>query len=128
MNLLEASTTLIDAARQLPESRRLTSAIKRMEKRVEVLRLRQLKAIRRRRSMGWHIIRCLLCKHKHIGRGVVEAIGNPKCRKCRQEFDFGDFVKVVELTGRGRIKSLYCPNCDAHVMGDLKLDNYDPAE
>lgn len=95
---------------------------------VHLLRLRQLKAIRRRRSMGWHIVRCLLCKQKHIGRGVVEAISNPKCRKCRQEFDFGDFVKVVELTGRGRIKSLYCPNCDAHVMGDLKLDNYDPAE
>ncbi len=47
MNLLDALTTLVDAARQLPETRHLKAALKRVEQRIEVQRDRANRRLRR---------------------------------------------------------------------------------
>lgn len=48
MNLYEATIILIDSAKQMPETPHLKRAIKRMEKRLEVLQARRDKYLKRR--------------------------------------------------------------------------------
>jgi len=63
MTLLEASTTLVDAARQLPENRHLKHAIFRMEKRIEILRRRKVQQDNLRAHKRLLNFQCPLCKH-----------------------------------------------------------------
>lgn len=103
MTLLDATTTLIDTAKTYaPEDRVVARAVKRMEKRLRLLQLRNAKAIRRRRSSAW--VDCLV---------VIKAT----CSGCGFVFDFGSFVKNAQLTGHGHIKSLRCPNCSKPLIG-----------
>lgn len=113
MNLLEATETLIDAARQLPENRKLTQAIKRMEKRTLVLRIRARKAFRRRRWRAWY---SACAELGVIGRGHgPRRLGRPICRQCPHMFSFRDFCHHAEVSGAGMSKRLECPQC-GHVL------------
>lgn len=108
MTLLEATAHLIDLAKTSgPEDAITRRAIKRMEKRLEVLRLRAAKALRARRHSAW------------VDFEVVYQGNHPdsKCHKCGFEIGYGDFVKSALLTGRGHIKRFCCPACGQLLIG-----------
>jgi len=102
MTLLDATATMIDACKTwAPENDKvLQRAVKRMEKRLAVLRLRAAKALRRRRQKGWADL-------QHLA---------PSCPSCGIEFSFGDFVKAAELNHRGDILNFDCPDCSERVV------------
>lgn len=109
MNLLEATTTLIDAAKTYaPEQDRLiVRAVKRMEKRLAVLQLRAAKALKRNRLEAWYQALMLL------GRVIADdhkTVLLP-CKGCQHPISFGEFCKGVVFTGRGDLVSLTCPEC-----------------
>lgn len=109
MTLLEATTTLIDAVKTYaPESdRKVTQAIKRMEKRLFVLLVRQAKARKRARTNAfWDAMATL-------GGGVSCApnVDVIPCKGCDAVIDFGTFCKSAEWTGNGRVINLTCPKC-----------------
>lgn len=99
MTLLDATATLIDLVKTWApqEDAHTKRAIRRMERRLDVLRLRAAKSLRRRRSKGWKDLQFLA----------------PKCVTCGEEFCFGDFVKKAELNHRGDIIRYDCPSCGA---------------
>lgn len=118
MTLLDASITLIDAAKQLPENKSLERAIKRMEKRVQVLRLRSAKARRRcRHKAWWHAMR------SYVGGVIVgtriTAFG---CPRCLTNIDFGYFARTAEVDGRGVIKSFDCHKCGRDFTIGMRYD------
>lgn len=112
MTLLDASVHLVDTAKQMPENRILNQAIKRMEKRIQVLRLRSAKARRRNRRYAWQLFVDIYGHNRKL-----ENKPPTSCQNCDFAFDFGSFVKHADITGRGQIQSLHCPRCDAHLMG-----------
>ena len=111
MNLLDATTTLIDTAKTYaPENDAVIArAIKRMEKRLFVLQVRSAKARKRNRVKAfWDA----------MGLFKGGASGGPKsdavipCKVCDHLIGFGEFCKHAEFTGGGRIETLTCPNCN----------------
>ena len=109
MNLLESTSTLIDAVKTScrPENdRKLMSAVKRMERRLAVLQLRAAKALKRRRHKGWADL-------QHLA---------PSCYACNEVFAFGDFVKSAELNHRGDIIRFDCPVCEACIVLLMECD------
>jgi predicted RNA-binding Zn-ribbon protein involved in translation (DUF1610 family) len=97
MNLLEATAHLIDLAKTLGRDDAMTRrAIKRMEKRLEVLRLRAAKALRARRHKAW-----------------MRGPSTTQCphRACEHEITFGDFIKSAVIDGRGKVTEWRCPHC-----------------
>lgn len=83
--------------------RKLNGAIKRMEKRLEVLQFRAAKALSARRHKGWAMLKKL--------------IPGQTCGSCAIEFSFGDFAKAANLTGHGQIREFRCPSCDEFLIG-----------
>lgn len=114
MTLLDASITLVDAARQLPENRALKGAIKRMEKRIQVLQLRSRKAFRRRRWRAWY--------HACADAGDVwnsplgRRLTDPICMSCFHMVQFSQFCHIAEFNSRGLL-SLCCPHCGYCIAG-----------
>ena len=111
MNLLEATTTLIDAVKtHAPEEDRVIQrAVKRMEKRLFVLQVRQAKARKRNRVKAFY---------QAIGMfdgGILVADSSKKavflCPNCHGRIFFGDFCKSAEFTGSGRFIAMSCPHC-----------------
>lgn len=102
MTLLDATSTILDAVKTwCPDNdRKLKSAVKRMEKRLEVLRLRSLKSLRRRRHKGFNDL-LHFC---------------PKCPYCAEEFVFGDFAKSAQLNTRGDVLRFDCPSCLEKIL------------
>lgn len=101
MTLLEATSHLIDAAKTWcpRDDKMLTRAIKRMEKRLEVLQFRKATALRRRRHKAWELM-------QHLRRD---------CQHCGFDFCFGDFVKTAEIDHRQLVR-FDCPACEKLVV------------
>lgn len=91
MTLLNATVTVLEAARLAPESRELHAAIKRMEKRLEVLQARQAKAERRRQ---WRCILACVC---------------PACSHRWQDSE--KFMSLLKYSFSGGIIGFTCPEC-----------------
>jgi hypothetical protein len=109
MNLLEATTTLIDVARTYaPDDDRIVArAIKRMEKRLFVLQVRQAKARKRNRVKAfWDAI-------GYFNGGVCTQSRKAcfLCPACGLNLYFGDFIKNAEFSKGGRFLSMSCPHC-----------------
>src|SRR5690349_15918127 len=102
MTLLEATTILLDCVKTWgpDNSVQIKTAVKRMEKRLEVLQLRAAKALRRRRHKGWLDL-------QHLA---------PTCQHCGRQFAFGDFAKTAELNHKGDIIRFDCPVCEQVVV------------
>lgn len=115
MTLLDASTTLVDAVRQLPAADDprgpLAKSIRRMERRIQVLRLRAAKARKLRRSKAWLEAQEILPSSLEGNQAIVV------CPKCLERFNFGDFVRTAEITGHGIIKLWICTKCDWPMIG-----------
>jgi hypothetical protein len=120
MNLLDASITLVDAARQLPDNPSLSRAIKRMEKRIRVLQLRAAKTRRRRRWRAWaEALAVAGTDNPNVTRLYrrLDQVRSLVCAGCGFRFDFGAFVRHAELRGRGHVKHLDCPQCGYGIFG-----------
>jgi len=107
MTLLEATSTLLDCVKTWgpDDSVQIRRAVKRMEKRLDVLQLRAKKALRRRRHKGWLDL-------QHLA---------PVCQHCGATFIFGDFAKTAELNHKGDIIRFDCPEC-AELVVFLEVD------
>lgn len=109
MTLLEATTTLIDAVKTYaPEDdRSIQRAVKRMEKRLFVLQVRQAKARKRNRVKAfWNALGLFnggLCTQLKEACFV--------CPACKQKLYFGDFCKNAEFSNGGRFEAMGCPHC-----------------
>lgn len=119
MTLLTATSTLIDAAKTYgPESDRvLLRAIKRMEKRLEVLQLRDAKNRKRVRMEAFWDAMALFEGGKCLERN--EAVFH--CKLCARKIYFGDFCKCADYDGRGYLRSLVCPGCGCLMEVDPEL-------
>jgi hypothetical protein len=105
MTLLEATTTVIDAAKThspWETDRMLHHAIKRLEKRLEVLQLRRDKEISRRQDSAWT---------------DCQVVIKNTCSHCGFVFDLDAFLNNAQITGRGHIKRLHCPTCKKLLIG-----------
>lgn len=117
MNLLEATTTLIDAAKTYaPENDQvILRSVKRMEKRLAVLQLRAAKARKRNRWKAfWEAMAIMpsgVCTVKRIPVFV--------CPACRGKLYFGEFCKRAEISGHGRLRSLTCVHCEYAIVEGL---------
>jgi len=115
MNLLEATTTLIDTIKthSLDEDRVVARALKRMEKRLFVLQVRQAKARKRNRVKAfWQAVGLF------DGGVLVTDLskrGMFLCPQCKGRIFFGDFCKNAEFTGSGRFTVMSCPHCHTHI-------------
>lgn len=136
MNLLEATSTLIDAAKTYgPESDRvLQRSIKRMEKRLHVLQVRSAKARKRNRMKAFWDAMAIFSggvtdttrqvggiwptTTKFPNTAKLEAV--IPCRACCHAIRFGEFCKGAEFNGRGEILTLTCQAC-ACVMESPRL-------
>jgi hypothetical protein len=109
MNLLEATSTLIDVAKTHAHENDHVArrAIKRMEKRLFLLQVRAAKARKRNRFQAfWDAMAVFnggVCTQKR--QAVIP------CAACENKMYFGDFCKTAEFTGHGRVKTLACPKC-----------------
>lgn len=109
MNLLEATSTLIDLAKThgREDDRVLQRAIRRMEKRLMLLKVRAAKARRRaRREAFWEAYA--------IFKGHPCADTHQACIPCQayqRKLYFGDFCKWGWWTGHGRVQLLECRYC-----------------
>jgi len=86
MTLLDATTTVVDAARQLPPNKYLDRAIRRMEQRIELLRRRQADNQQRK---AWLAARYEkgLSTECHCGGSLRQADnGAVLCRDCNRVF------------------------------------------
>lgn len=112
MNLLEATTTLIDAVKTwAPEDdRKIAQAVKRVEKRVFVLQVRAAKRRKRNR------VKAFYHAMGHFGGGCDPQFRRALilCKACNHWIFFGDFCRNAEWTGNGLIISLTCPKC--HIV------------
>lgn len=115
MTLLEATSYLIAWAKDVQNlsgrpNKELSRALKRLEKRLDVLRLRQANAMRRRRQKAWKMVHHLL--------------GDPAlCPICRFDIAFGDFVKTADIDYRGHIDEFVCPSCDFPIILLFREEN-----
>ena len=101
MTLLEATATLIDCAKTwAPDDPIVKRAVRRMERRLEVLQLRAANARRLRRHKAWVALQSF----------------RPVC-DCGHRFIFGEFAGAAVLTGHGNIKRYHCPKCSKLVVG-----------
>jgi hypothetical protein len=100
MNLLEATALLVDCAKEFgPGDSHTRKAIKRMEQRLRVLKLRAAKARRKRRHKAWEAL-------QHFA---------PECR-CGHVFTFGEFVRAATIDHRGWIQRFDCPACQILII------------
>lgn len=114
MTLLDASVHLIDAARQVPENKVLERAIKRMERRVQVLRLRAARARRRGRHKAWWNVMWTYVGGFAHKRAVID------CPGCKVWIDFGHFASNAEIDGRGYVKSWECGKCGYNLAKNIQ--------
>jgi hypothetical protein len=123
MTLLEATITLIDAARQLPEDKTRERAIKRVEKRVRLLQLRALRARKWNRRKAFYDAVAI------TGGGVATVLGRmfaiAICKQCNTQLDFGDFCRCGQFNGRGKAISFFCPKCKSYLIGEPPEDEID---
>jgi len=88
MTLLDATSTVIDAARQLPANKHLDAAIKRLEQRLDVLRARLARRLeaKAKRAAGLPAncprCRCLFVVEPPIGALVCPACNYLACPLC----------------------------------------------
>lgn len=131
MNLLDATATLIDFAKtNAHESDRVVQrAIRRMERRYMVLKVRAARNRKRARTKAFWFAMAAF-----NGGGFVDpSIGHRRaafpCRACENNFFFGDFCKHGQWDGRGIATQVVCPSCSAvmtpppHVNGVLTATN-----
>lgn len=106
MNLLEATSALLDFVKtSAPENVQIRRAVKRMEKRLEVLQARAEKERERRLWKAWD-------------EAVVHFQGlGITCEHCGFEFDPVAFFRNAEVSGRGQVKQLDCAKCGYRMMG-----------
>lgn len=115
MNLLEATATLIDAAKTYaPEQDKVIQrAVRRMEKRYLVLQVRAAKARKRNRiNSFWHAMAI-------FNGGAAQNPDHPRrrkeacipCQRCGHLIFFSEFCKGATFSGAGRIQFLECGAC-----------------
>ena len=113
MTLLDATTTLIDAVKTYaPEDdRNISRAVKRMEKRLFILQVRNAKAWKRNRIKAfWNAMAlfnggaCLKSHRACFG-----------CPNCKRKLFFGDFCKNADFSAGGRFISMICPGCNCYL-------------
>jgi len=109
MTLLEATTTLIDAVRTYApeEDRSIARAVKRMEKRLFILQVREAKARKRNRVKAfWNAMGLFdggVCTPTRKACFI--------CPACKQKLYFGDFIRNAEFSKGGRFEQMSCPHC-----------------
>lgn len=111
MNLLEATTTLIDCAKTYaPENDKVVArAVRRMEKRLHVLQVRSVKARKRCRVKAfWDAM-------ANFEGGVCVKTNKPvfTCPACHCLINFADFCHKGMFSGSGKMVSMQCPQCSA---------------
>ncbi len=123
MNLLEATSCLIDCAKTYghENDRQLQRSIRRMEKRLRLLKRRQLRALRRLRWDSWYDA-CIM-----LGDRPSPHMNQPRCPQCRHVLTFREFVHNSTLRQRGHVWKLLCPQCYKCILGYACGEN-DPAE
>jgi len=111
MNLLEATTTLIDAVKtHAPEDDRIIArAVKRMEKRLFVLQVRQAKSRKRNRVKAFWQAVGLFDGGILVGESAKKGIF--LCPGCKGRIFFGDFCRNAEFSGGGNFQNMNCPHC-----------------
>ncbi len=88
----------------------LQRAVRRMEKRLELLQYRRLTLRRRSRSRAWEWY-----QFTRGVRGILQ--GEVACPYCKFEICFGEFLKAVELRGNTcDIIRFDCPACGTLLM------------
>lgn len=109
MNLLDATTIVIDCIREQNcyDNDNIVRAVNRLEKRLDVLKLRRAK---RHKNNRWKAFRQAM---EIFGGG---AYGEPLqacviCQKCKEPIGFEDFCHTAIFNGNGKIKTLQCLNC-----------------
>ena len=115
MTLLEATTTLIDAVKTYaPEDdRSISRAVKRMEKRLFVLQVRQAKARKRNRVKAFFNAMGLFSG----GACTITHKACFQCPRCKQKLFFFDFCKNAEFSASGRFVVMSCPYCACLMEG-----------
>jgi hypothetical protein len=118
MNLLDATTILIESAKNFcpVEDPEILRAVKRMEKRLEVLQYRAAKRKKQVRMSAFWDAFGEFGGGKSVARNAAVIV----CKGCQSEIDFGDFLKHAEWDGIGRVKSLNCAQCGLLMMKGIK--------
>lgn len=109
MNLLDATATVLDLAKtHAHESDRVAqAAIKRVEKRLHLLRIRAAKNRRRLRHHAWWI----LMWHFKGGWLQDSKVMVIECPQCDELVDFGHVCRSAVISGRGAVVKFDCPHC-----------------
>lgn len=126
MNLLEATSHVLEAARETPGADRtpLKQAIARVDKRIQLLRRRAVKARRRvRRRAWWHTLKSYGGGIAHKPLRMVFA-----CPTCRRLLDFGDFARGAHYTGHAHLEVFKCPGCGHDLTQGMQYDLILPGE
>lgn len=120
MTLLEATTTVIETIkeRQLDEDPHVRLAVRRMEKRLEVLKYRHQKRQLAIRHRAFHEAAAtfgggVFVKQKHKEVVIL-------CQKCGKMIRYDMFLKNGSWNGMGKIQSLRCPHCGVMMVNDPK--------
>jgi hypothetical protein len=114
MTLLDATTTLIDAAKTYaPENDRVIArAVKRMEKRLAILQQRAVQYRARNQTNAWLYGVALYggrrAKHRVIADRPEAVI---PCKACQHEITFDEFLTAADYTGHGHVRQITCPAC-----------------
>ncbi len=114
MNLLEATTTLIDAVKTYaPEDdRAIARAVKRMEKRLLILQVRAAKRRKANRVKAfWQAMALFngsVCDDARVSKKQQACFICPSCRKL---LFWGDFIRSAQISPGGRFESTTCPHC-----------------
>src|SRR2546426_576296 len=100
MNLLDATVHVLEAARETPAADRtpLRQAIRRLERRVRVLRLRAAKLLRKRRWAAFYYL-CIVYRQNRPPppRPAPQPDLEARCLHCHFKFDFKSFIRIVQL-------------------------------
>jgi hypothetical protein len=126
MNLLDATSHVLEAARESAGADRppLKQAIRRVERRTELLRLRAVKARRRMRHRAfWHAMKSYAGGFAHKPLRCVFC-----CPHCSLVVDFGVFVKHAVIDGRAHFKTFVCPSCGFDLVPGIRYDLILPGE
>lgn len=117
MNLLDATATVLDLAKTHAHERDRTAqaAIKRVEKRLLVLRIRAAKTRARNRRRAWWD-----CMWSYVGGFMPGVIMVIKCPKCKELVTFKDFCRQAVVTPAGRIQDFPCPHCGFGLQSRVK--------
>lgn len=124
MNLLDATATLIDFARtNAHESDRVVQrAIRRMEQRHDVLKVRAARNRKRTRTKAFWWAMAAFNGGAVTETGIGRLRAAFACSACNRPFFFGDFCKHAQWDGRGFVTKVTCPSCSV-VMAPPPHEN-----